>query len=176
MELRICKQYVSGKNNKQQEGEIMNIIKFKDLAVNTTNDVYALLRDVQEKKSKNGSVYVCVTLFDGTSEIKANMWRTTKAACGFTDMNIVVSAAIETSTYNGNNSYVVKNMRVTDASDGVKVSDYIPTAPVNPEELYNQCLDIINSIDNQDIALLAMDIYHTYKERLLTWRSQNTSS
>jgi 3'-5' exoribonuclease len=147
----------------------MNKVLFRDLPENGTIETYVLLKDAQEKSSKNGSIYLCLSLFDGKTEIKANMWQTTKATFGFDTSNVIVYVQLETSPYNGKPSYTVKKIREADSSDDISKSDFIPTTSEKPEDLYSKCLDLAYSLSDDDLMRLVTTMYEKYKEQILHW-------
>lgn len=146
---------------------MVSIKDFKDGRANNDN-LYAVVKEVNERESKNGSKYVVLNISDGKTDIQAKMWKKTiddlakyagKLAC----------LHIESSMYNGQLSFVATTIRETDESDNVKMEDFIPSAPVPSEDMYNYIVNMFNAMKNESLKKIGLKLYEENKEQLLLW-------
>lgn len=148
----------------------MSRTTFHDFETGTLSKgyVFALLVDVVEKESKNGSKYVSLILTDGQKQVDAKMWDMTKE--GVTAKpGTVVQVLIENRPYNNQPSYIASLLRVASASEGYKVEDFIPCAPVSAEEMYDFLFNTFDKMKNKDLSSIGKGIFGDYKEKLLIW-------
>lgn len=137
-------------------------MKIKDLKINTSAVLSLLLIGIEERTAKNNSKYLVLTLTDGSSTIKANLWNADRQNFSARESE-VLEVQLETKGYNGAASYTVTAYAVTSES----IDAYIPTAPIPAEKMYHDIskyAERLGPYSGITCRLLAI-----HKEKLMTW-------
>lgn len=137
-------------------------MKIKDLKMNTSNVLSLLLVGIEERTTKSNSKYLVLTLTDGKSTIKANLWNSDRNNFEARESE-VLEVQMETKEYNGAASYTVTAYAVTSES----IDYYVPTAPIPADKMYHDIskyAERLGPYSGITCRLLAM-----HKDKLLTW-------
>lgn len=118
---------------------------------------------IEEKKARNGKVYSNITLSDGTETIEAKMWADPNRLA-FNTGN-VLEVEIDKSDYQGASSYIVNSASVLD----IPIEDYLPHAPIIESDCFNELMDTIHSIFDDDIRTVSESIMNDYAEEFKRW-------
>ena len=146
---------------------MVSVKDFKDGLV-TKDNLFAIVKDVSERESRNGSIYVVLTISDGKNDIQAKMWNKTgdelskyvgKLAC----------LHVEGGMYNGQLSFVAQTIRETTPNDGVRFEDFVPSAPIPSEDMYNYITKLFNAMKNESLKRIGLKLYEDNKEQLFIW-------
>lgn len=142
------------------------MIKIKNLSEGT-NHIYLLVKEVNDRTSKNGKTFVTFNFTDGSDTINANMWDRTAAKLPVKPGS-VAALTLFGAPYNGRISYTVTDIREVNESDGVNISSFIKTSPVDPVKLFARCMEYIErEIEDSELSLLCKTIYEDNREQLL---------
>ena len=146
----------------------MRINKISELSGGSF-ELFLLIKDIQSKTARNGSNYLVFSLTDGNDVISANMWDATEASVQVKAKEIAY-VSLEGKLYNSKMSYTVESIRPSYPSEGVLLTDFIPTSQIPPETLYDFCMTKIDKMADTELAALVRDIYTEKRDRLL-WQS-----
>ena len=126
-----------------------------------------LIKDVQEKLAKTGKTYVCITIFDGQEDVKANMFSKSKEDIDVANGDIA-AIKLEVGDYNGKPSYTIIDLRPNPLADK---TPFIATAPISPVKLYNDCLAMVTdpNFKSPELTTLVTRMFSANKEKLLHW-------
>lgn len=131
---------------------------------------YVLLHSVEEKQGANGP-YCVLTISDGNTTENAKMWKMSLAEFR-AEPKTVIGVQIECGEYNGKKDYTIRNCGPAKGTD-LGLTDFIEKAPLNPEDMYGEILEILKSSVGVDykntLAGLTEYIYELNKEKLLYW-------
>lgn len=143
----------------------MDRIKFKEMKAGSIYQTVLMIREITEKKDKNGRAYLILKMGDGEMEADMFLWEMTAADFPLAP-GAVIDATVAVSLYNDKFSYSLKSYQ---AAKGVAVSEFIPSAPVSPEVLYGHCMEAIDSIAEKGFRDLTKAIFEDHREKLLWW-------
>lgn len=62
----------------------------------------------------------------------------------------------------------ITRMRQTLSEDQLNITDYVPSAPFDPEEMYKEMIEHVNQFKNEDLKKLVATILEEYRSALLT--------
>ena len=144
----------------------MDLLKIKDLTEGNSQ-IYLLVKEISAKSARTGKPYLSLSLTDGRDTLIANMWDTTPerfpARAGD-----VVFVTVRTAPYNGKMSYTVESARALNYSDPVQLSDFIKSAPIPAEDIYDKCLELVNRyVADAELAALCRTLFSENREQLL---------
>lgn len=143
--------------------EIMTINQFQ---AGNRIDGFFLIKSVECKSSSNNKKYLDFTLADRTGEINAKLWNSTEADEIYRANTLVKVRGMVTEWQNTLQFKIEKIREVMD-EDGVDITDFVPVAPYTSEEMYNDVMEYINKINNEEIKKLVNYILDEYKETLM---------
>lgn len=130
--------------------------------------IFGLLIDITQKETRNGSSFVIITVSDGKNELQAKMWDTKRSDIPYST-NSIVCITVDASPYNGVLGFTASKIRAAAPEDGVSEEDFIESAPVPAQEMYDFIMDTINSFGNESLRNIAAELYDENKEKLLIW-------
>lgn len=144
----------------------MTALKIRELGEGNSQ-TYLLVKDITGKTARNGKPYVLVTLTDGKDTIQANMWD--MSAPEFpAPAGEVVFVTLRVAPYNGKTSYTIERARATNASDPVSSADFVKSAPVAAEELFDRCMEIVNRyMTDEELIKLVRTVFADNRIKLL---------
>lgn len=144
--------------------------KFSELSKGNNSDVFALITDVTEKSAKTGAPFLDVKLSDGEKEITAKLFNCALENFGY-DKGTILATTINVSDYNGAPSYMLKDFRRADSSDGVSLSDFVISAPISGRDMFREFMDaaFVMKVRNPVLGSILQCILEEYKDKLLYW-------
>lgn len=129
---------------------------------------FYLIKTVEVKSSNNNKKYLDFTLIDQSGEINAKLWD-----CGDVEQQYPVHAIIKVKgtvvEWQNKLQLKIDRIRLAAAEDGIVLADFVPTAPQDPEFMYQQLMDCAAAMDNTDIGLIVQAILTEKKEKLLIY-------
>ena len=130
--------------------------------------VFGLLREITQKEAKNGSLFVIITISDGKSELAAKMWNTKRSEIPY-DTGTVVCMSVDAALFNGVLSFTASKIRAATEADGVCEEDFIASAPVPAQEMYDYIMRVADSFENESLRNIVTALYGENREKLLIW-------
>lgn len=152
---------------------MINVERFTDVPENEEGCISAMLVEMVEKIDKKNDPYVVATFVRKASRSEMKIWRTTSAMVA-KDFAVgdVVKVHFQTEMYNGELQQKYLSM---EKDYTTLVSDVIPAAPYNTEDMYEYILKTVKGTKSGSapgaatLADLVEAIYAENKDKLLTW-------
>lgn len=138
-------------------------MKFTELELNKATKISALLLNVEEKRTKNNTLYLNMSLSDGETIISANLWDTAKENFPIERGN-VVEVVIFVKMYNDTRSYSINSCEL--AEDG-NPEKFVVSAPLPSEKMFDDIYNLSTSLGVY--APLVSNILLDNKEKLMIW-------
>ena len=98
--------------------------------------------------TKNGKPYDNVILQDKTGTIDGKIWDPNSMGINDFDSLDYIDITADVTTFNGMLQLNIKGVRVADEGEYIP-SYYLPSSTKDIEKMYNELLDIVNSVGNQ---------------------------
>ena len=130
------------------------------------NDIFLLLKNIEQKETKTKKPYLLLTLSDGDTDIKAKVWDMTKESFGI-DTGDVACFYVNVGTYNNAPDYTIEKYRAVRATDHINRSDFLAIAPVDPEKLYLKILATAKRLNNATLSSIVVGLYEENKEKII---------
>lgn len=149
--------------------EIIRNCKVKDLKINTTVDIFLLIKLMNEKEtSKSKKSYIDFVFRDSTGEVDGKLWETSiKELPPDIKVGELIKVRAFITEFNNKKQLKILNYRKALASDGVKKTDFIKAAPIPSEDMYAYILKIAQSISIEDMKKICVTWLERNKETLL---------
>ena len=142
--------------------------KIVDFNVGEEVQGFYIIRDLNIKTSSNNKKYFDFTLADKTGEVDAKLW---DVKDGYTDLyktGVLVKVKGNVTSWQNMTQLKVVKIRLATEDDNISIVDYVPSAPFDPEEMFNDLISVIDSFESSDYRKLVKSIVEEYKSKLLT--------
>ena len=119
-----------------------------------------LCKSRQSMKSRNGKTYLSLKLQDKTGIVDAKVWDMNKDIQSFQENDFIKIDAFVT-TFNNELQLNVKRIRRSREGE-YDPADFIPSTEKNIDEMYNQLIGYIKTIQNPHIKKLLEEIFQNH--------------
>lgn len=138
---------------------------FKD----TVSDGFLMIKSAEKKVTAKGMTYLDLMLCDKESEISAKLWDYKEEVQGMFEPGNIVKIRGTVAPYNGVDQLRIERIRKADPSDDVDPAQFVPSADIGGEEMFDELIKIAEGFKDQEIKAVVLSIYNDYKEKLLYW-------
>ncbi len=144
-------------------------MEFKTIDPKGTCEGYCLVKTVEKKVNIKGVPYLDMTLTDRTGEICAKLWDYREEIHGWIAPNMLVKVRGVISEFNGADQFRIERIRPVSAADGVRIEDFVPSAPYDGERMLQAILDVVDGFENTQLRQLVRAVLEDRKQALLYW-------
>jgi 3'-5' exoribonuclease len=139
--------------------------KIAELGKGDTAVIYCIVANMNIKTSTNNKQYGDYTLTDATGEINGKLWDVSdEGECPQAGELLKIKGLV--TEWQGSLQFRMDKFRPIEASDGVDVSEMVPSAPYTPEEMLDTIKFYLKKIENADIRKLVIEMLKEYAEYL----------
>ncbi len=128
---------------------------------------FYLIKGFEVKKTTNGKQYIDIDLVDKTGEINAKIWEYSADKEELVARSSIVKVRGEVLEWNGSKQLKINKIRAKIPTDTIKISELIPSAPIEQEEMLGAVKSYIKKIKDHEIKLLVEKVIAKYKNKLL---------
>ena len=128
---------------------------------------YYIIKSFNLKTSSNNKKYLDLTLMDKTGEINAKIWSVDEKVEKVYKAGMVIKVEGDVTLWNNTLQLKIIKHRITNEEDAINLGDLVPSAPMEPDNMYNEILVYIKAIEDKELQLLVDTIFTEYKERLM---------
>ncbi len=107
-------------------------------------------------KSKAGSLYISAVLCDKTGSIDARMWDANNELKNKINAGEFVKLKGQVKVYRESNQIIIQNIETVDETK-IDITDYLPTANRNLQDMYDELISIVNTINDTFIKTLLLN-------------------
>ncbi len=149
----------------------MKTIYVKDLKKGDTilNEVF-LVSQVEKARDKLGREYLKVILSDKTGKIEGKIWSDILEKIDFDIIKPekLLSVQAKVDEYKGMLQLTIQCVNQVDES---KLDEYISSSMYNPEEMYNELFNVVNSLSDKILQRILLDILsdNVIKRKYMYW-------
>lgn len=157
---------------RDKEKEQMRVLatpqkKITELKTGEKVEAFFLIKSFDVKKTTAGKQYIDVNLVDKSGEINAKIWEYSKETENIVIKNSIVKVRGEVLEWNGSKQVKINKVRGKLPAENVKISELIPSAPVETSEMLNTIKMYAAKIKDEQIKLLVVTIIEKYNNKLL---------
>ncbi len=142
--------------------------KISEFQVGEEIQGFYIIRALNIKTSSNNKKYLDFTLADKTGEVNSKLWDVKDDYEELYKTGVLVKVRGNVTSWQNMTQLKVTKIRLVDESDNISVTDYVPSAPYAPEDMYNEIVEKAESFKNDDLKRLVIEIVEEYKDSLLT--------
>lgn len=138
-----------------------------DLKPGDKIDAFVLVKSFDLKKTTAGKQYVDLNLVDKTGEINAKIWENAKDNDEILKDNSIIKIRGEVLEWGGSLQLKVNKIRALLPTEDIKISELIPSAPLELSQMLDEVIGYANKIKDIQIRILINNIIDKYKTKLL---------
>ena len=143
-------------------------MKLKRIDVNGTMQGFVLVKSCDLKTTKTGSHYLDLMISDGETDVVGKIWDFRGTQDDQPKPNTVILVRGTLSIFNGQPQFKIDRYRDVTPEDDVNLSDYVPSASFDGEDMYAALIRLTDSFADADLKRLAVAVLEQYKDRILT--------
>lgn len=144
-------------------------MNFTPIDNNGLVDGYCLIKSIDKKTTSKGDTYLDMTLGDAEGEINAKLWRYREEVHGNYNANELVKIRGVIAPYNGVDQLKIEKIRPVIPEDGVDPGDFVKTAGISGEQMFDELLNIANAFKDNELKTLVTAILEDNRLALLYW-------
>ncbi|EIT85861.1 3'-5' exoribonuclease YhaM [Fictibacillus macauensis ZFHKF-1] len=132
-------------------------------------DAYLMVKASSKSMASNGKPFLNLTLQDQTGDIEAKLWDCSPEDEQVYTPQTLLKVTGEVNSYRGKLQLKIKQIRPTSELDGVRISDFIETAPLSQETMVEEITKYIFEMQNPAIQRLTRHLLKKYQEPFFTY-------
>lgn len=129
-----------------------------------------LCKGVSNAVTKNGKAYLNVQLIDRTGSVEGKIWEPNDAGIDDFDKQDYVEVTADVNVWNNAKQLNIKRIRVAREGE-YDPAEYLPVSPRNGEEMYNELLAFIDSVEDRYYNALLRKFFVEDEELVKKFRS-----
>ena len=137
----------------------------RDMSIGDQIEGFFLLQDAYSKTTLAGKPFLSMVLSDCTGTIDAQIWDYTGPITPKDD-GAVVKIRGTVSEFKGTLQITVDRLRLADSNDQYKISDLVPTAPIDVEATWQKLQEIVDTIEDQDYMVICKEMLSRFGEKV----------
>jgi 3'-5' exoribonuclease len=130
------------------------------------NGIY-ILRKKELKETVNKKPFIDMVLIDSTGEINGKLWETGDEFFNELELNILYYVNARVDNYKGELQLNINKIRAADPEDQDEIDKFVPSAPIQAEQMLYEVYSYANRISSDDIKGLVLRLLDNKKEQLL---------
>lgn len=134
--------------------------------VGSRDEGYAILKSVDKKVTSKGSTYLDMIIADKNSEMSAKLWDYVESKHNFEAGDFVKIRGTST-TYQDQPQFKVEDIRKVLPEDDVNVADFVPSACMGSEIMYDNIIRVVSKFKDEDLRNLVNFILNKNEAQLM---------
>ncbi|WP_411955007.1 3'-5' exoribonuclease YhaM [Alkalibacillus sp. S2W] len=130
---------------------------------------YLLIKSVDKGVASNGKPFLTIVFRDLSGEIEAKLWEAAKEDEETFLAESIVHVQGEIRQFRGKHQLNIRQIRLANEMDGVKVEDFIEKAPVDLEEMKDYLTQTIFALENPNIQRIVRQILKKYNDDVFVY-------
>ncbi|MCD6436138.1 MAG: HD domain-containing protein [Clostridiales bacterium] len=128
---------------------------------------FYIIKSINLKTSGNNKKYLDLNLMDKSGEINAKIWGVSEESEKVYSAGSVIKLEGDVTLWNNMMQLKIIRHRLVNEKDEIILSDFVPSAPIKAEDMYDEIMGYILRFKDEDIKKLVEKIFSSYKEKLM---------
>lgn len=128
---------------------------------------YYIIKALNLRTSSNNKKYLDLTLMDKSGQINGKIWGVENEVEKSYAPGLALKIEGDVTLWNNTQQLKIIRHRITNEEDDIELSEFVPSAPLDPNHMYEEILAHIDAIDDEEIQKLVRTIVVEYKDRLM---------
>ena len=130
------------------------------------NGIY-ILKKKELKETVNKKPFIDMVLIDSTGQINGKLWDTGEELFNELELNILYYVNAKVGSYKSELQLNVNRIRPADPEDQNEIDKFVPSAPMQSEQMLHEIYSYANRISSIEIRKLVTMLLDSKKEKLL---------
>jgi 3'-5' exoribonuclease len=132
-------------------------------------ELFLLIKSSTKGIASNGKPFLTLILQDQSGEIEAKLWDATEEDEKSYAAQNIVRILGDVQSYRGKNQLKIRQIRRTGPSDGVKLEDFLETAPLSQDEMVSKMTQYIFEMKNPNIQRITRHLIKKHQTAFLEY-------
>lgn len=138
---------------------MLNQQNLNEYSVGEDAQLFLLLTKVEKKITRTGKEFLNLELRDISGTISAKMWDGFEVFFQSASEGKITKLDCKFDEYNGNSQLIINRIRLTNKSDGVSHSDFLPRSQRDFDEMKKEWADFVGELTNGYLKTLIQKIF-----------------
>ncbi|SJZ63804.1 3'-5' exoribonuclease YhaM family protein [Garciella nitratireducens] len=141
--------------------------RIQDFQVGDRIQNFFIIKALEIRKNKNNKDYANLILGDQSGEINAKIWDLNNVDISLYQENVLIKVRGRVTEWQSQLQFNIEKIRRAKEEDGVFIRDFVQSAPYDSKWMYQEIVNYLDKIENQDIRMIAEYILESKKEKLM---------
>jgi len=129
---------------------------------------FFIIKAINVKTSSNHKKYLDLTFADKTGEVNGKLWDANDTTVSTYKTGNLVKVRGTVTSWQNHMQLKIARIRLANDDDQIQITDYVPAAPFDPVEMYDEIKATVDAFTNEQLKKLVGAVLETYREPLLT--------
>jgi 3'-5' exoribonuclease len=134
-----------------------------------TTEGFCLVKSAAVRTDVKGTEYLDLVLADSEGECVAKLWNYSRITHGEYDANDIVKVRGSVQVWKDTEQFKIDRIRKATDDDGVDLSGIIPTAPFDPQAMYDELYNTAAGFRDEDLRRIVQYLLRENREQLLIY-------
>jgi 3'-5' exoribonuclease len=132
-------------------------------------ELFLLIKSSTKGTASNGKPFLTLILQDQSGEIEAKLWDANEEDEKIYASQNIVKIMGDVQNYRGKSQLKIRQIRKASPSDGVKLDDFLETAPLDKEEMTGKLTQYIFEMRNPNIQRITRHLLKKHQKAFLEY-------
>jgi 3'-5' exoribonuclease len=132
-------------------------------------ELFLLVKNSTKGIASNGKPFLTLILQDRTGDIEAKLWDISDQDEQTYKAETIVKVSGDLHNYRGRLQLKIRQLRPASPQDGMKISDFLETAPVSQDEMMGKITQYIFDMKNPNIQRVTRHLLKKYSQDFLVY-------
>lgn len=132
-------------------------------------NLFLLIKSATKGIASNGKPFLTLILQDQSGDIEAKLWDTSDNEVNLYQAETIVRVVGEVHNYRGRMQLKIRQIRPASENDGVRLTDFLETAPISKDEISSKVTQYIFEMQNPNIQRITRHLLKKYFEEFLEY-------
>lgn len=134
-----------------------------------TTEGFCLVKSAAVRTDVKGTEYLDMVLADSEGECVAKLWNYSRITHGEYDANDIIKVRGSVQVWKDTEQFKIDRIRKANDGDDVDMSGIIPTAPFDPQEMYDELYNTAANFADEDLKRIVQYLLRENREQLLIY-------
>lgn len=134
-----------------------------------TTEGFCLVKSAAVRTDVKGTEYLDMVLADSEGECVAKLWNYSRVGHGSYDVNDIIKVRGTVQVWKDTEQFKIDRIRLATEDDHVDMGKIIPTAPFDPQAMYDELYQTAASFDDEDLKRIVQYLLRENREQLLIY-------
>lgn len=134
-----------------------------------TTEGFCLVKSAAVRTDVKGTEYLDMVLADSEGECVAKLWNYSRITHGEYDANDIIKVRGSVQVWKDTEQFKIDRIRKANDGDDVDMSGIIPTAPFDPQEMYDELYNTAANFADEDLRRIVQYLLRENREQLLIY-------